>query len=39
MFVSDIKLDFTFENFRQKETYKTITTENLEYALTNWLLW
>ena len=42
MLVSNIKSDFTFENFlkfRYKETYGTITSENLEYSLTNSLLW
>ena len=41
MLVSDIKSDFTFEilKFCYKETYETITSENLEYSLTNWLLW
>ena len=41
MFVSNIKSDSTFEhlNFRYKETYGTITSENLEYSLTNSLLW
>ena len=42
MLVSDIKSDFTFENllkFCYKETYGTITSENLDYSLTNWLLW
>ena len=38
MLVSNIKSDFTFENFKNfviKETYGTITSENLEYSLTN----
>ena len=37
MLVSDIKSVF-FLKFRYKETYGTITSENLEYSLTKWLL-
>ena len=42
MLGSDIKSNFTFENFlkfRYKETYGRITSENLKYSLTNSLLW
>ena len=42
MLVLNIESDFTFENFlkfRYKETYRTITSGNLEYFLTNSLLW
>ena len=41
MLVSNIKLDFTFENlkFRYKEIYGTIHLENLKYSLTKSLLW
>ena len=42
MLVSNIKSDFIFENFqkfRYKETYGTISSENLEYSLINSLLW
>ena len=41
MFSSSIDSDFTFENlkFRYKDTYGTITSENLEYPLTNSLPW
>ena len=38
MLVSNIKSDFTFEHF-YKETYGKITSENLEYSLTDSLLW
>ena len=40
MLVSNIKSDFTFKDlkFRYKETYGTITPENLEHSLTNSLL-
>ena len=42
MLVSNIKSDFTFKKilkFCYKETYGTMTSENLEYSLTNSLLW
>ena len=42
MLVSNIKSGFAFENFskfRNKETYGTITSENLELSLKIWLLW
>ena len=39
MLVSNVKSDFNFETFRYKETYGMITSENLEYSMTNSLLW
>ena len=42
MLVTNIKSDVTFLKllkFRYKETYETITSENIEYSLTNLLLW
>ena len=42
MLVSNIKSEFTFENLlklRYKETNGALTSENLEYYLTNSLLW
>ena len=42
MLVLNSKSDVTYKNilkFRYKETYGTITSENLEYSLTNSLLW
>ena len=42
MFVSNIKSEFNFWKllkFRYNETYGTIASENLEYSLTNSLLW
>ena len=38
--VSDFKSNLVLKTFRfrYKETYGTITSENLEYFLTNWLL-
>ena len=42
MLVLNIESDFISENFlkfRYKETYGTITSGNLEYSLTNSLLW
>ena len=42
MLILNIDSDFTFENLltsRYKEIYGTITLGNLEYSLTNSLLW
>ena len=41
MLVSNIKSDFTLKllKFRYKEIYGMITSENLEYSLTNSLPW
>ena len=36
--ISNIKSDVTLK-IRSKETYGTIPSENLEYSLTNSLLW
>ena len=41
MLISDIKSDFALKTFkiRYKETYGMVSAENLEYSLSNSLLW
>ena len=42
LIISNIESDVTFKNFkkfRYKERYGTMSSESLEYSLTNWLPW